>query len=229
MSTKINLKVFAVKYRKEILLGVAIIVILFLLGVIYSSDAELRQTVKENERLNAEVQRIDARMKEREIKFAQDSAEYEQVTRQYDTLIQDMTGEIVQKEHSVRAYIGKIKSLQVAAAEVKVASDTTEYVRKMDSAAVEFDNLTERYGQLEANMSELITMYSAKDSAQQRFIEILKAQQEKTKEAYLQVLDRYNILYKDFQQVAKKAKNRKKLNKILAGLVLGAGAAAILK
>mgnify|MGYP000128389724 CR=1 FL=1 len=213
-------------YWQQLLL---IITVIILLSIIFQG-CEREKALKEQAKAdNQAIQKLAREMAESNARFAQDSAEKEAIIKQYDTLILDMTSELEQKEGSVRGYISRIKRLQDGAIQVKTVSDTTEYVRKMDSAAAEFDQLAEKYVLLEASMSELITTYSAKDTAQQQYIQILKAQLDKTREAYLEVLEKYNLLYKDFGKVARKARHRQLLNKILAGATLTTGTLLILK
>jgi len=217
---------FIKTYWQQLLLLTALIILLSILFQGCQKERALREEAARNNKL---VKQLQADMAAANAKFTQDSAEHEEVIRQYDTLITDMTAELEQKAGTVRSYFSRIKRLQDGAIQVKTVADTTEYVRKMDSAAAEFDQLAEKYVQLEASMDQLITAYSSKDSTQESYIAELKAQLNITRNAYLTVLDKYNLLYKDFGKVARKAKHRQLLNKILAGATLTTGTLLILK
>lgn len=220
---------FVKKYWRELLLLLLLGILIFLISVIFKGRALEKELISKNEQNNREVQRLTKRLEKEHARFALDSAEKMEMIHQYDTLITEITQELTEKEGSVRTYLARIKRMQGAATDAKVASDTTEYVRRMDSAAAEIAQLSILYTDLLVSYDQLVTTYAAKDSTQKAFIDALTNQLDATRNAFLDLMEKYNILYKDFETVAKKAKNRQLLNKILAGATLATGGILLLK
>jgi len=206
-----------------------IVIVIWLLFILFGGCKRERELVEQHRIDKALIDKSDKKLKELEAKFAIDSAEHEEYLLQYDSLIRYLSAELDKKQGTVNTYFTRIKKLQQSATDVKTDADTTEYVKRMDSAAYEFDQLAAKYSDLEKNMDALISAQASKDSTNAAYIELLKNQLTIVRNAYLEVLDKYNILYKDFTKVSRKSKNRQLLNKILAGGILGLGGAYLLK
>lgn len=206
-----------------------IAVVFYLLTIIFNgceAEKKLRTEAKASKEY---VNKLQADLLKKDIKFRTDSANYEFYLQQYDSIITYLTGELDAKQGTVSRQFTRIKLLTRQADSVRVPADTSAYSRKMDSAAREFDQLAIKYADLERSMDELISAQISKDSTSEVYISALKIQLEATRIAFADLSGKYNLLYKDFKTVARKSKNRQLLNKILAVGILGTGGALLLK
>lgn len=221
-----NMNLFIKKNWLYIVLGIALILLLFIL---FSSNRKLNEIKDRESALNAEVAKTNELYLKEKSDREKDNKEHEASLNQYDTLIKDMTAELEQKQGTVNVYFARVKRLQQAANDVRTPADTTQYAMRMDSAAKEFDMLSLKYAELEYNMGELITSQIAKDSVSQEYIKSLKLQVESVRSAYQDIFTKYGILQKDYAKTMRKAKGAKFLNRVLSGAVLATGGILILK
>lgn len=217
------------KYWLPIVLTIAVLI---LLSILFKGCGDVKELQAKNKELNAQVQAKDKALIEKDKVHAKDSAEKQQEVDRMDTVIKEQQQVIAAKEIDIKAKGALVRRLlKEAGEEVPNLSDSVDRLvaSKIDSALSEFDQLSLKYGSLEVAMDELIAAQIKKDSTQKEQLDIAYAQLKVVREGYAEIFTKYNILYKDFQKIAKKTKKARFLNKALALGLLGAGVYGVMK
>lgn len=211
---------------------VIIIIALLLFGIIFQSGRKISALENKNKLQQEQLLASDKVLKEKEIKYAQDSSEWAQEIARYDTLAQDITQQLDASRTDLKDKGALVRRLlREASSQTPNVSDSIDLLvkSKIDSAAMEFDQLSLKYADLEYNMNELIELQIKKDSVQAEQLNSAYAQVKTLRDAYADVFSKYNLLSKDFSKVAKKVKNKRFLNRVLASGVLAIGTMYLLK
>lgn len=208
---------------------VLILIILFLVHTLFQSNAAEQSAREDAKQSKAMVAKLVAEMKSKDEKHNAIMAAMDEDIKRYDSIVIDLQTALNESKKDVRWYFSRIKVLTKQADSLRTSVDTTEYSRKMDSAAREIDNAALAYAQMEYRVLELEKALAQREGVKDDQIAALKEQLESTRKSFLEMVDRYNKLYKDFAEVAKKSKRRLLLNRILAGSVLATGGALLLK
>ncbi len=216
-----TIKIFFQKHWAT-LLWLAIII--FLASVLFQQCSGSNEMQAELTKLNKENAELATKLKKSEEKHRKDSLSAANNISRQDTIISDLYSQLQKTNSDYKVTQQKSNYYLRQAQDLsKKLTDSIGLLvaQKIDSAATEFDNLSLKYASLEYKVTQLTEAIQQKDSIRIAQLKIAYDEAATLRDAYMNILSKYNIVQSQYSAVLKKVKRRGFLNRIFAGVALG--------